>query len=257
LENTFEEISPKLSGKYRINDAMMAYATVAKGFKGGGYYPHAPVGSQSYESETLWNYEIGLKSQFLDKRLLLNTAVYFMDISDKQVLTSIDALNGYVSNAASATSMGAEIDLTYKVTREISIFGSLGFNKSEFEDFSEGTFDTSGNQTGTVSYDGNCLPYAPEYNYSIGVKYRNRYGWFARADVGGYGKMYLDKTNSYAQDAYDLVNAKMGYEADWYDVYVYADNLFDKEYDAVGYYSGYYTLVSAPREIGVQVNLRF
>ncbi|MCG8639979.1 MAG: TonB-dependent receptor [Desulfobacterales bacterium] len=49
----------------------------------------APRGFQSYDSETLWNYELGLKSQLLDRRLQINTAVYYMDISDKQVQTAL------------------------------------------------------------------------------------------------------------------------------------------------------------------------
>ena len=69
--------------------------------------------------------------------------------------------------------------------------------------------------------------------------------------------MYFDKANDYSRDAYEIVNAKIGYEAEDFDIYLYAKNLFDKEYDSDGYYSGMYTIYSAPREIGLQVVYRF
>ena len=68
--------------------------------------------------------------------------------------------------------------------------------------------------------------------------------------------MYYDKENKYKRDAYKLVNVKIGYETEDYYIYLYADNLFDKVYDANGVY-GYYSIYSAPREIGVQLAYRF
>ncbi len=96
--------------------------------------------------------------------------------------------------------------------------------------------------------------YAPKYNYNIGVLYRAMNGYYASADISGYGDMYLDVDNDYKRDAYNLVNTKVGYETDEYDVYLYAKNLFDKEYDRPG---ESVDIHSEPREIGVQLGYRF
>jgi len=68
--------------------------------------------------------------------------------------------------------------------------------------------------------------------------------------------MDFDKANKYKRDAYEIVNTKIGYEADKYDLYLYAKNLFDTEYDSKGY-NKFYTIYSEPREIGVQLTYRF
>ncbi len=69
--------------------------------------------------------------------------------------------------------------------------------------------------------------------------------------------MFLDKSNQYSRDAFQIVNAKIGYETDYFDIYLYGKNIFDQEYDSVGYYDGYYTVYSDPGEVGLQLTYRF
>ena len=247
-DSSYSEISPKLTFKYTQNENLMAYATIAKGYRSGGFHPYsAPGYKKGYDKETLWNYEIGCKTAFMKNRLFLNGAVYYMDIDDMQVKSSVDYGLSYMSNAAKATSKGFELEVTAKATRYLKIFTSFGYNVTEFDDFA----DFYGN------YDGNVNPYAPKYNYNVGAQYRTQQGYFARADLNGYGKTYLDNANQYNRTAYNLVNAKVGYEAENFDIYFYANNLFDKNYDTIGAYGGYYRIYSPPREIGVQVAYRF
>ncbi len=68
--------------------------------------------------------------------------------------------------------------------------------------------------------------------------------------------MYLDKANQNEKEAYQLVNAKIGYEGQSFDLYLYAENLFDTNYDTEKAY-GYYGFYSDPREVGVQLVYRF
>ena len=79
-------------------------------------------------------------------------------------------------------------------------------------------------------------------------------GLYARADLVGYGDMYFDKANEYKRDAYQIVNAKIGYETEHYDIYLYGKNIFDEEYD---YVNTTYTTYSDPGEVGLQVTYRF
>jgi len=247
LDTSYEEISPKFSVKYKVTPETMTYATVAKGYRSGGFYMFAPEGSRTYDKETLWNYEVGAKSSFFNNRLALNGSAYYMDISDMQVLTAIDHYTGYTSNAASASSKGVELEATYRMDIGISLFMGFGYNETTFDRFSDANGD----------YKGNYNPYAPKYNYNVGAQYQSTAGYFARVDVTGYGDMYLDKANLYKRDAYSLVNGKIGYEMEHFDVYVYAKNLFDKEYDIEGYYEGQFVFLSSPREVGVQLAYRF
>jgi len=92
---------------------------------------------------------------------------------------------------------------------------------------------------------------------TFGAQYRFRNGLYARADLIGYGEMYFDKANEYKRDAYQIVKAKIGYEAAHFDLYLYGKNIFDEQYDSFGYWSGYYTIYSDPGEVGVLVTYRF
>ncbi|MCP4119990.1 MAG: TonB-dependent receptor [Desulfobacteraceae bacterium] len=248
LSSSFGAVSPKIALEYKFDKDIMMYATVAKGYKSGGFYMLAAPGfSKEYDQETLLNYEIGLKSSFLDNKLVLNSAIYCMDISDQQVLTAIDSMYGYISNAASATSKGIELEINYQANDNLSLFSAFGYNETDFDKFSDAKGD----------YKGNHNPFAPVYNYSLGAQYRNANGCYARINLNGYGKMYLDKANKYKQNAYDLVNAKIGYETNRFDIYLYATNLFDKNHDTEGYYGGSYVFLSDPREIGARFVYRF
>ena len=72
----------------------------------------------------------------------------------------------------------------------------------------------------------------------------------------GYSSIYLDKENKNKRDAYKVVNTKIGYEGNDFDIYIYADNLFDKRYDSYNYY-GFYNNYSQPREVGLQLVISF
>ena len=117
------------------------------------------------------------------------------------------------------------------------------------------TFDEYKDALG--DYEGNHNPYAPDYTFNIGAQYRHATGMYARIDLVGYGKMYFDRENEYSRDPYELVNAKIGYESEHYDVYLYGKNIFDTEYDSEGCYGGNLIVYSDPREIGIQLTYRF
>ena len=245
LDSSYSEVSPKIGIKYNLNQNNMLYSTVSKGYRPGGFYSYAPDGySKSYDKETLWSYEIGSKNSFLNGKIIVNTAIYYMEIDNMQVISSIDAVYDYKTNAAEATSKGFEFDLFYKVTDSIDVFAGFGYNDTKFDKYQ----DANGN------YSGKTNPYAPKYNYNAGIQYRHRDGYYARVDINGYGDMYRDKENIYKREAFHLVDTKIGYEGKNYDIYLYADNLFDEEYDSN---TAYYTIYSPPREMGIQLTYRF
>lgn len=248
IDEDFSALSPKLALRYRLNPTSMVYASASKGFQSGGFSDRAPsVDLIPYSEETLWAYEIGSKNTFLNNRVSFNTAFYYMDIEDMQVNNSIALLKSYRANAAEATSKGVELELNVKFTDQLKAFISYGYNKTEFDSFSDNDGD----------HEGKSNPFAPEYNYNVGMEYRGQSGLYGRCDINGYGKMYFDTANGIERDPYDLVNLKLGYESESFDIYLYGKNIFDKEYDSDGYYSGFFTIYSPPREIGVSAAFRF
>ena len=246
-EQTWSEISPKIALQYRFNDNTMAFATIAKGYRAGGFNIWAPDGYPvSYDEETLWSYEMGIKGSFLNNRILLEASLYYMDIDDMQVDVYINAADLYTSNVAQATSKGIETQITAILTDEWQLVAGFSYNDCTFDEYKDSQGDFKGNHN----------PFAPEYDFNIGVKYRNAKGYYAGVDLVGYGKTYFDRENIYSRAPYEVVNAKIGYEMEHLDIYLYGKNLFDKEYDSVGIF-GDYTVYSLPREIGVTLTYRF
>jgi len=248
LEETWEKLSPKIALEYRLSPQVMVYANITQGYRPGGFNHLATDPAYySYDEETLWSYEIGVKSLMMNKRIMTNAAAFYMDISDMQVSEAVDPFRAWNTNAAQAVSKGVELEVTARVFSGLTLNGGFGVTQIEFDSFS----DAKGN------YQGNKVPYAPEYNFNLGAQYRHGSGFYARADLIGYGKMFMDNTNVHARDAYHVVNARVGFETPNLDIYCYGKNIFDKQYDAPGYFGGFYTLYSDPGEMGLQAVYRF
>lgn len=250
LRNKYSEVSPKFAIEYHNNPNMMSYFTIAKGYRAGGFNPYTPLGyPKIYEKESLWSYDLGVKSTFFDDKLILNANIYYMDISDMQVTANIPSQGRpitYTSNAAKASSKGLEIDFKTIISNDFTVFGSLGLNETKYDEFKDALGD----------YSGNYNKFAPKYNYNLGISYRDDMGIFAQIDTSAYGKMYISKENNTPKKAYSLVNAKIGYEQEEFDIHLYVDNIFDKKYDTVKY-AGIFDTYSKPREIGISLNYRF
>lgn len=261
---TFTAFSPKIAAEYNLNQNSMGYFTIAKGYRAGGFntsslsdYVSDTSSIESFEQEELTSYEFGMKNNFLNNKLLLNFAVYYMDITNMQVTSTLNSYSTYTSNAAAATSQGIELEMKYKATDNLLLFATLGYNKTKFKDFEDATYDSSTYAyLGDVDYSGNSNVYSPEYTYNIGASYRSEEGYFARVDINGFGSMYTNKSNSNKVASYELVDLKIGYEQEDYDIYLYGKNIFDKEHNIEGFNDAY-ILYSEEREFGVQLAYRF
>lgn len=245
FDGSWESVTPKIAMNYSFTPSIMAYISASKGDRSGGFnmFAHDPQ-HIIYDGQSLWSYEIGIKSAFLDDRLILNGAVFYMEISDMQVDESISPVETYLTNAAEASGYGGELEMSAIIIDGLSLTVAIGFSDIEFDTFKDALGDYKGNQN----------PLSPEYTFNIGTQYRHASGFYTRVDLIGYGEMFLDKTNTASRDAFEIVNAKIGYETEQFDVYLYGKNIFDQEYDI---YASSLTTYSEPGEIGLQVVYRF
>ena len=247
-EDSWAAFTPSITLKHDYNRHIMAYLSVSKGYRPGGFNIYATdADSRSYDEEALWSYEYGIKSAFLDDRLLIDGAVYYQEIDDMQVNEAVSATTTYLTNAAKASGMGGELEITARLGGGFSLMAGGGYNAIEFDEFKDALGD----------YQGNTPPFSPEYTFSVGAQYRHAGGFYARLDLIGYGEMYPDRANEYKRDPYEIVNTKIGYEINHFDFCVYGKNIFDTEYNTNGYADGNYTIYSDPGETGVQVAYRF
>lgn len=246
------ELLPRLAVDYRISPNILAYASVTRGYRSGGLNPTAEqTGILEYEEETSWNYEIGLKTSWLDNQLTANLALFTNQISDYQLLLrSFDAVSSEIINADAQIS-GLEFELRATPLAGLDFIAGFGYVDARL--------DNATNLFTNQNLEGNRLPYAPNYTYNLAAQYRSPDGFFGRLEWQGYGSSFFDDANQLKQDPFGLVNAQLGYE--WGDtgLYVFANNIFDSRYITALLSSLGQDLASFgdPFTVGVQLRSRF
>jgi iron complex outermembrane recepter protein len=142
--------TPKLQLDYKVNPDAMVYAMVAKGFRPGGLVPSVPESlcapqlptgvtvdqTRSFQSDSLWNYELGTKTEWMDKRLTLNVAVF--DIKWKNIQQNILLACGfqYRANAGAADSRGGEMELNARPIPQLELSAGLGYQDAKITESS-------------------------------------------------------------------------------------------------------------------------
>ncbi|HEY0915490.1 MAG TPA: TonB-dependent receptor [Solimonas sp.] len=117
-DSSEDGISPKASIAFQATDNLRLYFTASRGFRFGG--PQLAASSpttdvpETYKSDSLWNYELGLRSDWLDRSLRIDASVYRIDWKDPQVYQiSADGLTGFIDNVGGARGHGVELSLSY------------------------------------------------------------------------------------------------------------------------------------------------
>ncbi|RAN36241.1 hypothetical protein HY11_12510 [Hyphomonas pacifica] len=151
LNREDEEFTPRISISYKATDDINLYATYAQGFKAGGFDPRAradldPLGlsQEGFGPEKVDSYEIGLKGNFFDNRLQLNTAAFYAEYTDQQITVQSgadsdnDGINdtfvSSVFNAGSSEYKGLEIEGSWFISDEFTLMGNLGYIDAEIKE---------------------------------------------------------------------------------------------------------------------------
>ncbi|EFL52428.1 TonB-dependent receptor [Solidesulfovibrio fructosivorans JJ]] len=223
------EVLPMASLAYDVTPNVTAYATWSNGFLAGGfnYYAADSLSTFYYQPEHTTNYEVGLKTNWFNQKLIANVSVFYTDIRDKQVREE-DPAGGIgvwkFTNAGRAHSQGVEVELTGKPLAGLELQGGLGYTYSVVDDWTV-------NQNGVpYSYKGKRLPWAPDLTYHLGAGYAHPCGLFARADLYGAGTQYFDAENSLSQEGFALVNARVGYAFKQWELALWGKNIFDVDH---------------------------
>ncbi len=222
------ELIPSFGLKYQFNSNFIGYANISKGYKPGGLnYGSDTDDTIKFKEEKTWSYVVGLQSIWLNGYLLAGLSFFHKDINDFQVLQFDEyGVLGAVNNIG-LKATGVQFELKAKPAPGLDLIASIGYADGKYENYinAETGIDLSDNQ----------VPFIPQLTYNLAAQYRTRGGLYARAELRGYGLTYFDDDNTIKQEPYALVNARIGYEAEKYGIYLYANNLFDTRYLTSGY----------------------
>ena len=134
----YDAVNPRAVLDYKVLPRVMLYASIGKGTKPGGFNsPYTP--QNSFSEEKLWAYELGVKSEWLGRRLLVNADVYYNKINDLQVTSTVvlpgGGINSYDTNAGRAHTEGVELDAEARATRYLTLHATASVNEAKYDDY--------------------------------------------------------------------------------------------------------------------------
>jgi iron complex outermembrane recepter protein len=160
--------SPKVSLTYEPDKDLMIYALVSKGFRMGGVNLVAPLAGfptpATYKSDSLINYEVGIRPAWFEHTLTLDTTVFFIDWSDIQLRLNRPDGFAYVTNAGAAHNKGIENTLAWRPNQNWALQASLTYLEAALAQ----TLALGG---GTTLLDGATLPGASKWTASETASY--------------------------------------------------------------------------------------
>ena len=261
MKAKFPKLTWKISLDHDFGENILGYATYSRGFKSGIFNLPDP-GSDPVKPSVLDAYEIGFKSDLIDKRLRLNVSAYYYDFKNIQVATGVGQ-NVILVNAAKSRSKGVDVDLEALPFENFRLRGAVSYIDSTFRNFTNATFNTpnppggfgDGGNTQTIGdASGNRTPRSPKWTASVSGQYT--VGAFD-LNVSYYYNdgFFWDAQNSFRNPSYHLVNSSVAWTSEDKNVKVslWGKNLLKEKYNLYGSINAFGTGVApaAPRTYGV------
>lgn len=234
-DNSESSFNPKFNLSYQINKNQMVYATVVRGFRLGDINENLPsfcleeLGEEEanfprfFNSDFVWNYELGFKGLWNDGKLMTNAAIFYNDWGNLQQYRFLDCGWGYTSNVGAAQSAGVELDVRYKVTKEIEFSGGIGLLNPSITEGGEFLEAEQGDRIlFSPNITGNLM-----LNYYKELKNKSAiYGNVIVQHVGErLGTYFPEDEPENVFPAYTLANARLGLQMGNFDISLFANNL--------------------------------
>jgi iron complex outermembrane receptor protein len=204
----FNEFTPTAGLQYHFTDDLMAYLSYAKGFKTGGWTTRLtaplPAGSAapSFGPETDRTYELGLKSEWFDRKLIVNAATFLSHYDGIQLTYQIST-SPVTQNAGNAEIKGVELEVQSLLTSHFSLNGNIGYLSAKYTEISQFAQATTGSS----------LPKTPRLKFSLSPDVHTRLSNGATlrfgVDYTHTSQMYNDVENTplLARPKVDMFNA--------------------------------------------------
>jgi iron complex outermembrane receptor protein len=216
----FSSLQPKFGVDFAATDNLFFYGLVARGYASGGF--NGRVNAQIADIETideegLYNYEVGMKSTFWDKRARFNVSAFYMDYQDIVVSSfgpgpaGSNVVGFFLKNSGDATIKGLEAEFEVKPVRDLTLRASLGLLEQEFKEFGIGANGNPVNPDSAHFFD------SPKTTAGLLAIYDVSLGSSGRLTIVGdasyRSRVYFDNSNNAlsSQDGYSLYNLKGTY----------------------------------------------
>ncbi len=233
-EHTWSETQPKVTLRFKPTDDMTFFGGWSRGFRSGGFN-QTGVGAVAdangiagvndmFEGEVADTWEVGWKGQFWDRRINTGISVFSTESTNGYFFVFLAANSTQNLGNLDADYKGAEFEISAKVTDNLELFGSYGYTDSEITGMED------------PSVIGNQAPLVSEDTWNLGAQWRQPIGsslhLAVRADYVHTGETWWEPYNLTSRDPIDIVDLRVGLEADKWAVTAWSKNLTDEKYNA-------------------------
>lgn len=261
-------VSGDITLSYDFDRDIHGYATYSKSFKSGGInlsgLPLNAAGTgvdlstQTVKPEKVDAYELGLKTQFLDRKVTLNLAGFWTEVRDYQATVNngqLTVIRGYLANAGKVRSRGFEFDSSFRPSKRVNLYVNGAYTDATYERFtnapcppelSGGTVTTGtpgpAGVAGQLSpivcnISGQRLPGISKWSFSYGGEYNVPVGDSGGQVYVGYDGNYRSRFSSNPSasaytwiEGYSLSNFRAGYRKADFNLFGWVRNAFDQNY---------------------------
>jgi iron complex outermembrane recepter protein len=289
-------VSGDFTVSYDFSEDVHVYATYARSFKSGGINlsglpldaSNNPILSvETVKPEKVNHWEVGLKTQFLDRRATVNLAAYWTEVEDYQATVTngqLGVIRGYLANAGKVRVRGVELDSSFRPSARLNLYANAAYTDAEYVDFPDAPCppELAGGSTGATpsapgtpggvsppfcDISGQTLPGISKWALSYGGEYKVPAG--AGEAYLGYDGNYRTRFSSNPSpsaytwiDGYSLSNFRLGYREGDFNIFAWVRNAFDEEYfELLSVQSGSTGLIIGqpgdPRTYGLTVSASF
>jgi outer membrane receptor protein involved in Fe transport len=264
-------VTPRLGIEFRPSDFAFVYFNAAQGFRPGGVNEITAANLEacqqdldelgldfapSFKSDSLWNFELGARTRWLDDRLEMSVALYHIDWKDMQTLQILPTCGyGIVGNAGGAASRGTELELTWLANDSLTVALTAAYVDARIDE-----------DVPTLAAEaGQRIPTVPQWSASarlrqeIGVASEITAFWQAEIQYGGETWNSWNRSRRVEVDSRDVVHLRAGASFGRWELEVFAENAFDERgvlFDNRDFLGEWQSLIR-PRTVGMRARVRF
>ena len=244
-DRSASNFSPKIGLNYFVNDDTMIFGSYSVAYKSGGFNADwqdsaATLAAWEFDDEKVGTFELGIKTDLLEKRLRINANIFRSKFTDFQVQQFVPSFNqqtqtqtfiAAIENAGEVVSQGVELNLTALLMDNLQVNLNASYTDAEFDKFDNAAPNGAG---GFLDYSGTKLPFAPELNFFVAIDYTLPMGeadLVFHVDYSKTDDMFSETGEAPGNfmDTQDVLNANITYANEDWQVTAYAKNLSDSD----------------------------
>ncbi|MDR1631929.1 MAG: TonB-dependent receptor [Dysgonamonadaceae bacterium] len=228
---SFNRLTPKMALQYSLSSGQMFYASVAQGYKTGGFNTSFDKeADRTFEPEYSWNYEVGSKGQFFGNRLQAEVCLFYIDWKNQQISQNLPSGKGsMLKNAGRSESRGAEISLSAQPASGWTLQAGWGYTRAVFKEYQ---------RSEKLDYAGKFIPLTPRQTFAFGCDYtipvskRLLDRVVLDMNYTGVDRLYWNEDNAVFQPFYGQLNGNLMITKGVTTISFWAKNIMNEAYSA-------------------------